>query len=205
MKFGIPTKSPIGDMKVYIYISPILPIEHQHAAKEAIYEFFKLFPTKQNWFKIQEAPCKDIENIINNQPISIKELTDLHFFYYEGELQNLYKTNLSPWTSVLVIPHNYISASNGSGGGSCNSVIIFDLQNITALKSTIKHELGHRFNCKHCNDANCIMNPSGVGSYFCHKHMNEMQLHIATMYENSRIHFLPPRKPSFTFGSKTKN
>lgn len=215
MAFSFGKKKPveqgywgIGDMGIHIYISPLLSPEHKQAAIEAVREFFDLFPARKDWFKIVEMPWQRVESIVNNQPTTIANTTDLQAFYYNQELDNIYKGNTAPLTTVLVIPHNHISAYNGSGGAEYKHTIIMDLQNVEFLKSTIKHELGHRFGADHCLEANCIMNASGVGTHFCPNHIKEIEARMATMYAKSRpFTFGEPikSKPSFTFGKPTKS
>ncbi|MBO7509211.1 MAG: hypothetical protein J6T57_02975 [Alphaproteobacteria bacterium] len=72
----------IGDMDVHFYVSPILLPEHKQAVREAIAEFFRLFPDKKDWFKIKEMPYQKVADIVNNQPTTIKDVTNLHYRYY---------------------------------------------------------------------------------------------------------------------------
>ena len=195
----------IGDMDVHFYISPSLSPAHKQATRDAIKEFVGLFPNQKDWFKLKEMPYQGVADIVNNQPTNLKDITDLHLCYYKAKFDEIYNDNKSPLTIVLVLPHNFVSANNGSGGDSYNSALIFDLQNTDFLKSTIKHELGHRFGCGHCNDSNCIMNQSGVGTHFCPTHKKEMQMRIATMFTKSRPYtFGQPTKPHIKFGEPTE-
>lgn len=200
----------IGDMTVHFYISPILLPEHKHAVQEAICEFFDLFPDKKDWFKIKEMPYQKVADVVNNQPTRWKDVTDLHAGYYWNKFEEIYKDNKSPLTTMLVIPHNFVSVYNGSGDSQHFSTIVFDLQDVKCLKSTVKHELGHRFGVdEHCkDDVHCIMNASGVGTHFCPKCMKKMKLRIASMFMSSRPYTFDTQnkkqKNSFVFGEPIK-
>ena len=200
----------IGDMNVHFYVSPAISEEHKQAVQEAVDEFFHLFPGKKDWFKIKKMPYSNVADIVKNQPATLKEITDLHFHYYWNKFDEIYKDNKSPLTTILVIPYIFGSGNNGTGTSQHFSTIVLDLQNTEHLKSTVKHELGHRFGVdEHCtDDVHCIMNASGVGTHFCPKCMEIMRLRIALMFMNSRPYtFGTPKKEqknSFVFGEPIK-
>ena len=184
----------IGDMNVHIYISPAISEEHRRVAQEAVGEFFDLFPDRKDWFKINNMPWVGVENVIKNQPTTPRLITDLLGCYYAPALDDIYKNNKKPLTTVVIMQNNGTSGYMGAGGDCYKHVLILDLNNTEFLKSVIKHELGHRFGCHHCeDDRDCIMNSSGIGTHFCQKHLKEMKMRIATLYANSR---------PFTFGQK---
>lgn len=194
----------IGNMHVHVYVSPAISVEHQKVVQEAVHEFFNLFPDRKNWFEISSMPWQKVENIMNNSPKEYRDIIDLSFSYYIPELDKIYKNNTTPLTTITVIPHNYTSGNNGAGTDFFNHVIVFDLLYPEHLKSVIKHELGHRFGCHHCeDDPSCIMNQSGVGAHFCQKHLKEMKMRIAMLYANSRpIGQKEVKKHSFNFGQR---
>ena len=207
MKFGkkYVTQGELGkgDMNVYFYVAPSIQPSHKDAIYQAIMEFVNQTSGKKDWFKVSERPWTDVKDIVEQQPNNVCDLVDLHEIYYKDKLEQLHKNIKTPFTTIVALT-DYNSPSNGAGTPSSKHTLVKDLMYINHLKSTVKHELGHRFGCGHCT-GNCIMNPSGVGTHFCSNHLKTIQTTIADLYLKTR-----PKENkentdiTFTFGEPRK-